>query len=76
MTGHQHHLNKSKESYCFAIEDAVAWCVGWVEGCIVGCCMAFYMDDIVDTGIAEEMVMGMVEGYQDVTYVERKTGFH
>jgi hypothetical protein len=38
--------------------------------------MAFYMDDIVDTGIAEEMVMGMVEGYQDVTYVERKTGFH
>jgi hypothetical protein len=68
------YCKKHGESYCFAFEDTIAWLVGWTEGCIVACCVTCYVEEIVDSGIAEEMVMGIVEGYEDVTYVERKVG--
>jgi hypothetical protein len=37
-----HHRKKHETSYCFAIEDAVAWTIGWIDGCIIG-----YVEEIV-----------------------------
>lgn len=70
MTGGHDH-KKHTESYCFAIEDAIAWGVGWIDGCIIGCCFTCYMEEIVEPGIAEEMLLGAFRGYRDATYMER-----
>jgi hypothetical protein len=64
------HHKKREESYCFIIEDALAWCIGWVEGCIVGCCFTWYMEEVVEPGIAEDMMMGAFRGYEDAVHAE------
>jgi len=68
MTTKSHYHKKRETSYCFLIEDAIAWTIGWIDGCILGCCVSCYVEEIVEPGIAEEVVLGAFRGYTDMTH--------
>jgi hypothetical protein len=54
----------------------LVWSLGWFEGVIVGCLMNCYVEEIVEPGLAEEMMMGAVHGFEDSTYVIYKAEHH
>jgi len=41
---------------------------------LAGCCFTWYMEEVVEPGIAEDMMMGPFRGYEDTIYVERNMG--
>jgi hypothetical protein len=70
----KHH--KQEETCCYCLADYLVWSLGWFEGVIVGCLMNCYVEEIVEPGLAEEMMMGAVHGFEDSTYVIYKAEHH